>query len=178
MRIKNKNIKIKLLYTMISVIILFVSVVNNALAMNTSIEHSINSVIAEKQSTNNDVQESAQSNNSRFAFILFYLHSCPHCQRFDPILKTFSKSHNMPVLAYTLDGQSLPSFPNSVTPTQSEVSKFFPTQNPVVPTLFLMDEKTHQIYPVLQGEATEDQLSERLSQLINKIGEEKNESKL
>lgn len=173
MRIKNKNIKSKLLSATVFAIILFEWTFNNAFAMNTTIENSINSVIAEKQNTNNNVLESAQSSNNRFVFILFYLHSCPHCQRFDPILKMFSESHNMPVLAYTLDGQSLPSFPNSVTPTQSEVSKFFPTQNPIVPTLFLIDEKTHQIYPVLQGEATEDQLSERLSQLINMISEEK-----
>lgn len=168
-----KNIKSKLLCITLLVIILFECAFNNAFAINTTIENSINSVIAEKQNTNNNVQESAQSNNNRFAFILFYLHSCPHCQRFDPILRSFSESHNMPVLAYTLDSQSLPSFPNSVTPTQSEVSKFFPTQNPVAPTLFLMDEKTHRIYPVLQGEATQDQLSERLSQLINTISEEK-----
>ena len=107
------------------------------------------------------------NNPARFAFILFYMSSCPHCQRFDPILRVFSEKNHVPVLAYTLDGKSLSSFPNSINPDQSEILKFFPNKNPVVPTLFLIDEVNHKIYPVLQGEATMDQLSMRFSQLTN-----------
>lgn len=114
-----------------------------------------------------------QNNHARFAFVLFYMSSCPHCQRFDPILQSFSAQNHVPVLAYTLDGKSLPSFPNSVNPNQSELLKFFPDKNPVVPTLFLMDEANHKIYPVLQGEATMDQLSMRFSQITS---ETKNQS--
>ena len=29
------------------------------------------------------------------AFVLFYSASCPHCQRFDPILKRYAVSHHM-----------------------------------------------------------------------------------
>ena len=66
------------------------------------------------------------------AFVLFYMSSCPHCRRFDPILKHYAKTHHIPVLAYTLDGQSLPSFPNSVVPNRSEMQKFFPAGNPEI----------------------------------------------
>ncbi len=99
------------------------------------------------------------------AFILFYMASCPHCRRFDPIVKQYASDHHLPVLAFTLDGQSLPSFPKSLLPSQAEMNRFFPDGNPVVPTLFLMDYDQHKIIPVLKGEATMSQLGERLQQI-------------
>ncbi len=106
-----------------------------------------------------------QNNRPREAFILFYMASCPHCQRFDPVLKAYAEKHHMPVLAYTLDGRSLPSFPRSVLPSQAEINRFFPNGSPVVPTLFLMNLDQHKIMPVLQGEAKAYQLEQRLQQI-------------
>lgn len=75
-------------------------------------------------------------------------------------------SHHIPVLAYTLDGQSLPSFPNSALPTKSEMRRFFfPNGNPVVPTLFMMNLDQKKIFPVLQGEAKPYQLDQRMKQI-------------
>ncbi len=98
----------------------------------------------------------------REAFIVFYMGRCPHCQRFDPVLKAYALKHHIPVLAYTLDGRSLPSFPQSVLPSQAEMNRFFPQGNAVVPTLFLMNFAQHKIFPVLQGEASMHQLEARL----------------
>ncbi len=96
------------------------------------------------------------------AFVLFYMASCPHCQRFDPILKSYAVHHHVPVLAYTLDSRSLPSFPQSLTPSPAELRHFFPHGNVVVPTVFVMDLKHHKIEPLLQGEATAMQLDARM----------------
>lgn len=104
-------------------------------------------------------------NRPREAFILFYKASCPHCRRFNPILKAYALKHHIPVLAYTLDGWSLPSFPRSLLPTQAEMDRFFYNRNPVVPTLFLMDLNQHYIVPVLQGEASTHQLEYQLQQI-------------
>jgi len=161
--------KNKKLFLMLIIIFALNCIFKTAFANNAVLTNSINAMIMKNQKSTNI---SNTENINRFALILFYLHSCPHCKRFDPVLRQFSEEHKIPVLAYTLDGQSLPSFPNSITPDNSEVLKFFPTQSPVVPTLFLMDEKTHRIYPVLQGEASEEQLSQRLLQLTSKISEE------
>src|SRR3990167_11228890 len=152
--------------------IIFSTMILNCYALNESFENSINQIISSNSGANSDLKQNtthANEENKRFAFVLFYMQSCPHCQRFDPILKAFSDDHHIAVLAYTLDGKSLPSFPNSFNPTQTELLKFFPTQNPVVPTLFLMDQQTHHIYPVFQGEASRYQLSQRYSLLKNKI---------
>lgn len=162
-------IKIKKPFLKLFICIVIGLFFNTESTSNTKLANSINAVIQQNQ----EVQGNITSTNSdnRYAFILFYLHRCPHCQRFDPIVRRFSKAHSIPVLPYTLDGESLPSFPGSISPSHAEILKFFPTQNPVVPTLFLMDQKTHRIYPVLQGEATEGELSQRLSQLISQINE-------
>ena len=142
----------------------------NAFSMNSTIGNQINAIIFNYDS-NNGVKIDTNQNKSenRFAFVLFYMGTCPHCQHFDPILKVFSSENHIPVLAYTLDGNALPSFPNSFTPTKNEIQKFFPTENPVVPTLFLMDQKTHRIYPMMRGEATGTQLSQRYDQLQHSI---------
>lgn len=146
---------------------------SNSFSLDTAIQSQINTIISNHSGNENSLNSENTDNvaraQNRFAFVLFYMSTCPHCQRFDPILKSFSSENHIPVLAYTLDGNSLPSFPNSFTPTKNEVLKFFPTQNPVVPTLFLMDEKTHRIYPMMRGESTLDQLSQRFDQIQGSI---------
>lgn len=106
------------------------------------------------------------------AFVLVYMSTCPHCQRFDPILKQYVVAHHIPTLAYTLNGVSLPSFKDSVTPTQSELNKLFPNGNPVVPSLFVVDRKHHQIIRALTGEASETQLKQRMIQIEQYMLEE------
>lgn len=174
---KRKSNKLFLIVITFIVSFIIINFLNEALAVNTTLTNTINNMISNQPTSvsdktdNQHLSKENKNNINRFAFILFYLHSCPHCQRFDPILRDFSENNKIPVLAYTLDGQALPSFPDSVNPTKAEVMKFFPTKSPVVPTLFLMDQQTHRIYPVLQGEATESQLSQRYTHVTEKINE-------
>ncbi len=109
------------------------------------------------------------------AFILVYMSTCPHCQRFDPILKAYVQSHHIPVLAYTLNGVALPSFQDSITPTQDEIQKLFPDGNPVVPSLFVIDQKHHQIIRALTGEASAAQLQDRMIQIEDLMMQNKQE---
>lgn len=111
-------------------------------------------------------------NSPKQAFVLFYMSSCSHCRKFEPVLKQYADEHHIPVLAYTLDGRKLPSFPNSVTPSREEVDKFFPYQKPSVPALFVMDSNKGAIYPVASGEASYDQLASRMSLLNSGTSEE------
>lgn len=152
------------------ILALIIFMYKNAFSMNSTIGNQINTIILNHDyNANVKININQNKNENRFAFVLFYMSTCPHCQRFDPILKAFSSENHIPVLAYTLDGNALPSFSNSFTPTKNEIQKFFPTENPVVPTLFLMDQKTHRIYPMMRGEATGTQLSQRYDQLQHSI---------
>jgi len=113
---------------------------------------------------------SQQETQPREAFVLFYMAGCIHCRHFDPVLREYAESHHIPVLAYTLDGNSLPSFPGSLTPNKEEMTHFFPNGNPVVPSLFLMSLNDKKIVPVLQGEASQEQLDSRLRSMRSLIG--------
>jgi type-F conjugative transfer system pilin assembly thiol-disulfide isomerase TrbB len=122
-------------------------------------------VFAVSTYANETISVYPQNTQIKEAFVLFYMSTCPHCQRFDPVLRSYAETHSIPVLAYTLDGISLPSFPNSIYPTDVEVRHFFPDAPPEVPTLYLMDIETHKIIPVLQGEASADQLAMRMQEI-------------
>lgn len=118
---------------------------------------------------NNELSMVSHHRQPKEAFVLFYMSRCVHCRRFDPILKQYAMSHHIPVLAYTLDGKSLPSFPNSLHPNPSEMHTFFPDGKPVVPTLFLMDLSRHSIMPVLKGEAKAYQLAMRMRKIQSQV---------
>lgn len=115
------------------------------------------------------VEESGASlatNPPHQALVLFYTATCPHCQRFVPILKRYADANHLPVLAFTLDGGTLADFPDSLTPSVEEVRHFFRDQSPVVPVVFWIDGVHQTIVPVLQGEATLSQLTERMQLVI------------
>ena len=120
--------------------------------------------------SNDDANHHSSHHTSHYAFVLFYMGSCPHCQHFDPVLKEEAEMLNIPVYPFTLDGQSLPSFPDSATPTQDILKSFFGEKSTVtVPTLFLINVNNLHTYPVSQGELTQEELSNRLLQLTNDI---------
>lgn len=165
---KKTNEKLFLKFLLMLFLLFAFVFTTNSLSSDLNIQNQINAIISKDTITPNTAAVQGNKKN-RFAFVLFYMGSCPHCQHFDPVLKQFSVNHNIPVLAYTLDGNSLPDFKNSFNPTKNELLKFFPTQSPVVPTLFLMDQSMHRIYPMMQGEATTDQLSARFQEVEARI---------
>ena len=114
----------------------------------------------------NDNRLSLAANSPHQALVLFYTATCPHCQRFVPILKRYADASHLPVLAFTLDGGTLPDFPDSLTPSVEEVRHFFRDQSPVVPVVFWIDGAHQTIVPVLQGEATLSQLTQRMQLVI------------
>lgn len=101
--------------------------------------------------------------NSQFAFVLFYRSTCPHCQRFDPILKEFSQDYGFKVYAYTTDSASLPSFPNSMPMTETVEKTFFNSPAIEVPSLFLINVKTMKAYLIDQGEMSYQDLDNRVT---------------
>jgi conjugal transfer pilus assembly protein TraF len=104
-----------------------------------------------------------------YGLIYFYRLNCPHCQRFSPIVKDTALQNRLPVLAYRVNGITSPLFPNSVTPTQSELARFYPDGEVIVPMLFFFDGQHQKIYPLIKGETTRADVNVRLQRLFERL---------
>jgi type-F conjugative transfer system pilin assembly thiol-disulfide isomerase TrbB len=108
--------------------------------------------------------------SGEYEFILFYRSTCPHCKIFDPTLKTFSMRHHIVVRAYTTDGISLPSFPDSRPVDLNLIHQYFGDSTDIaVPVLFLMHMTNGHTFPVSYGEMNESDLENRMNELMPKV---------
>ncbi|MFB8746623.1 type-F conjugative transfer system pilin assembly thiol-disulfide isomerase TrbB (plasmid) [Citrobacter cronae] len=102
-------------------------------------------------------------NTADWNVVLFMASDCSYCKRFDPVLKKVSEDTGVPVFPYSLNGESDATFPNAVPAPPAVVAAFFAQGLPVAtPTTFLVNVNTMDTFPLLQGDATEVQISERL----------------
>jgi len=104
-----------------------------------------------KLEANNGLNQAAESLKIKYRFVLFYMSTCPHCQRFDPIIRKFIDHYGFKITAYTLNGQSLPSFANSEQPDLQTTNVFFARKGAQVPALFLLNTKNLHVYTVSIG---------------------------
>jgi type-F conjugative transfer system pilin assembly thiol-disulfide isomerase TrbB len=91
-------------------------------------------------------------------FFFFYSSSCPHCQRFAPTLKRISQQYGFSVVAISVDGGFLSSFPDAV--MDEGQTKIF--QVSVFPSLFLVNPKDQLASLVTEGDIDEGELINRL----------------
>ncbi len=100
---------------------------------------------------------------SSLALVFFFLSTCPHCQRFAPIVKQYASSHHQKLYAFSLDGGTLPRFPHPLPATRA-IRQTFLGQGPVVaPMVFLINVKTLQMIEVAQGEESAAQFSQAVT---------------
>lgn len=88
----------------------------------------------------------------------FYSSGCPYCQKFAPIVKSFAARHGVAIIPVTLDGQSLPVFPNSRTDA-GQARKF---KVSAVPALFAVNPYTNKAIPIAYGFISESDLRQRI----------------
>lgn len=88
----------------------------------------------------------------------FFKGSCPYCHTFGPILRRFSEMHGIEVLPVSLDGGTLPDFPQARTDTRVATELGVET----VPSVFLVDPRRRNVVPVGAGVMSVDELAERI----------------
>ena len=93
----------------------------------------------------------------------FFRQSCPYCQRFSPILKSFAKRYGFHVTAISLDGGTSPGFPNP-RPDNGAARRLGVT---TVPAVYLVQPNTRSVQPVTFGLLGPSELEQRVLTLMN-----------
>lgn len=92
----------------------------------------------------------------------FFRESCPYCQQFSPILKSFAKRHGFHVTAISMDGGPTPGFDDfrldNGTATRLGVQ--------TVPAVYLVEPKSRSVQPVSFGLLGPTELEERIYSLM------------
>lgn len=102
--------------------------------------------------------------SKRYGLYYFFAQSCSACDVFAPILKGFTRSHNMSVLAVSMDGGPTRIFPNYV--VDSGQHRKFGLSSKVTPALVLYDTVTKRAQPVGYGVIAADEIASRIYALV------------
>ncbi|HAT1800880.1 TPA: type-F conjugative transfer system pilin assembly thiol-disulfide isomerase TrbB [Legionella pneumophila] len=134
----------------------------------------LTNLIAEQEGAVTHQREEPQNTKregffSTHGLILFYGSQCPHCKQFAPILKQWVARNKAEVLSLSLDNQPLPEFPKYAPATTEWINAAFGGNAINYPALFVVNPKTHALYPVGFGSMTQAELNDRMEVLIRKI---------
>lgn len=98
----------------------------------------------------------------------FYKSSCPYCVAQAPILARFAATYGLRVMAISLDGSTLPEFPNAR--LDNGLSEQLGVSG--TPATFMVNPRTRAITPLAFGIVSESELLDRVYILSrNKIGQ-------
>ena len=93
--------------------------------------------------------------------VFVFRSDCPFCHRFAPVLKRFAQTHGLTVLAVSLDGGSLPEYPNA-RPDNGIAARL---NARAVPALYLTQPSRREFRPVGFGLMSDTDLLERIAEL-------------
>ena len=93
--------------------------------------------------------------------VFVFRSDCPFCHRFAPVLKRFAQTHGLTVLAVSLDGGSLPEYPDA-RPDNGIAARL---NARAVPALYLTQPSRREFRPVGFGLMSDTELLERIAAL-------------
>ncbi len=93
--------------------------------------------------------------------VFLFRSDCPFCHRFAPILKRFAQTHGLTVLAVSLDGGTLPEYPDA-RPDNGIATRL---NARAVPALYLTQPSRREFRPVGFGLMSDTDLLERIAAL-------------
>lgn len=134
--------------------------------LNYSLDHPTNNVALqvyhEEESKEKDT--SIKIFGQKTGLFFFYKSTCPYCIRFAPILKNFAERNGLTVIPITLDGISLPEFPDSKRDS-GQAAQFHVT---VTPSLFAVNPYTQKAFPVAYGLTSETELRDNIYKIMTR----------
>lgn len=93
--------------------------------------------------------------------VFVFRSDCPFCHRFAPVLKRFAQTHGLTVLAVSLDGGTLPEYPDA-RPDNGIAARL---NARAVPALYLTQPSRREFRPVGFGLMSDTDLLERIAAL-------------
>ena len=100
---------------------------------------------------------------NHYAIVLFFRSTCPHCQRFTPVLKAVAQKLHLYVYPYSTDGGTLPAYPAPLYATGEVRRLFFQGIPDVVPSIFMINTHTLGFHLLAQGEISKADLIRELT---------------
>ena len=96
--------------------------------------------------------------SQEYGLVFFFKGDCPYCHGFAPVVKRFAQTYGLEVLAVTLDGGTVPEFPN---PQRDNGT----AQNlgvGAVPALIAVHPATRKVIPLAYGMVSESEIEQRI----------------
>ena len=102
-----------------------------------------------------------------YGLMFFFRGDCPYCHQQAPVLKMLEAQYGLPVLAVSMDGGSMPQFPNAKIDNGIAMQVSAGRGISTVPTLFLVNRETHESVAVGSGILAMDEIVERIRVLTS-----------
>ncbi|WP_010303976.1 conjugal transfer protein TraF [Candidatus Odyssella thessalonicensis] len=103
-------------------------------------------------------KEVIKSLSTTHGLFFFYASNCPYCHQFAPIVKRFAEHYGWEVLAISLDGGPIETFPDAV-PDNGLASQWHVT---ALPSLYAVNPETEAVVQVAHGLASLDEMENRI----------------
>lgn len=155
-----------------SLILLFFSIPAIALTAPGTALKNLETMHYDEKKSINEVEKAKENRPiGKYIFVLFFSNQCPHCVAFAPVVKRYAQINHISIEPITLNGQTLPEFPNAQFATQEMIDLAYQGKPVVYPALFLANTQKHTLYPISFGEMTYSELSERINLLRARVAE-------
>ncbi len=117
--------------------------------------------VFDDQQRDRDAQTVRRALAATHGLIFVFRSDCPFCHRFAPILKRFEQEFGMTVLAVSMDGGTLPDYPDA-RPDNGIATRLNARS---VPALYLTNPSKREIRPIGFGLMSDSELLERIATL-------------
>ncbi len=134
--------------------------------LNYSLSHPTNNVALQvyNEQESQEKEKAIRLFASKTGLFFFYKSTCPYCRRFAPMLRNFAEHNGITIIPITMDGISLPEFPNSKTDS-GQASQFHVT---MTPSLFAVNPYNQKAFPVAYGLTSETELRDNIYKIVTK----------
>ena len=97
-----------------------------------------------------------------YGLVFFYKSDCPYCHAEAPVLKELQSMYGMPILAVSMDGGGIAEFPDAKPDNGISMQVTGGRGIDVVPALYLLNRRTHQVEAIGSGAIAMDEIVDRI----------------